>query len=103
MLRPRPVPSSLVLKKGWRTWSWMASGMPGPVSLTFKTATRPRPSASPRVFLNGEGAAPRHGLAGVNHQVDQGFPQLLRVCHDLRQMGLAVEVYRHPIKLQAVP
>ena len=45
MLRPRPVPSSLVLKKGWKTLSRTDSGMPGPVSLTRMTTARPRPGA----------------------------------------------------------
>ena len=46
MLRPRPVPSSLVLKKGWNTWSRMDSGIPGPVSLTRMTTVRPRAGSS---------------------------------------------------------
>jgi hypothetical protein len=65
---PRPVPCFLVVKYGSKILSRSSAGIPWPVS-----ATRSSSRSRTRWAAHGQGAALRHGLDGVQKQVQQGL------------------------------
>ncbi len=75
---PSPVPPALVVKKGVKSCSRSAAAMPGPSSST----SRRRPAAAGRA---GSGRRcsrrprPPHGLGGVDEEVPEHLPDLVRV------------------------
>ena len=65
---PRPVPYFFVVKKGLKTCGSAASSIPAPLSMISTTACS-SPASKPRP--DGQGAAFRHGVDGVEIQVQE--------------------------------
>src|SRR6516165_3051069 len=69
--RPRPVPVSLVMKKGPKMRRRTSGGIPSPVSATWTTA--PSPAGAVRRVSS---APLGHGVDRVQDQVDEHLAQL---------------------------
>ena len=74
MARPKPVPLSLVVKKGSNIFSWTSLGIPHPESeMTTRISLR---RGSQRV-AHLDGAAGGGGFDGVDEQIDKGLLKLI--------------------------
>ena len=78
--KARALAGPLVVKKGSKMWSRTSGGMPAPVSVTVRTTQRPgatsvvdrRAGSNERIArLDHEPTAARHGVAGIDREVDE--------------------------------
>ena len=83
--RPKPEPPCLVEKKASKIRSWVFSSIPQPVSI--------RSSATPVavcVVRRTSWPPSRHGLLGIEHQIDQGSLKRFAIQHHAGQIGIEV-------------
>ena len=85
MLRPRPGSFLLGGEKGLKDLSRADSGIPGPLSPIRITATGFSEAALASASSMTIDPPRLHGFAGVDHQVDQDFLELLGIGLDFGQ------------------